>query len=188
MSSSAHHVSELQSLQVSFSLSAWVSYARLVGRLRGAVRGCMRRFAGRKMGLAFACWVAAVEAYSAQLEARRLAGERVGSGFLLVQVLVRRRDQRSVGRAWRELLSWASRRRSAEAAASSKALQRARCCSTALRSFGRRRLMQSYRAWWAASATMTSAILKRKRASETIARLSQRYLVRARSMSLLICL
>ena len=143
----------------------------------------MRRFAGRILELAFSAWVAALEAYSSLLEARRLAGERVGNGLLLVQVLVRRRDLRSVGRAWRELLSWASRRRSAEAAASSKAVLRACCCATALRSFGRRRLMQSYRAWWAASATMTRAALRRKSAVETIARLSQGYLVRDRSMS-----
>ena len=143
----------------------------------------MRRFAGRMLGLAFSAWVAALEAYSSLLEARRLAGERVGNGLILLQVLVRRRDLRSVGRAWRELLSWASRRRSAEAAASSKAVQRARCCATALRSFGRRRVMQSYRAWLAASATMTRAALRRKSAVETIARLSQGYLVRDGSMS-----
>ena len=136
-----------ESVQVSFSLSTWVSYARRVGQLRVAVRGCMRRFAGRILELAFSAWVAALEAYSSLLESRRLAGERVGNGLLLVQVLVRRRDLRSAGRAWRELLSWASRRRSAEAAASSKAVQRARCSATALRSFGRRLQMQSLKAW-----------------------------------------
>ena len=165
-------------MQVMFSFSTWVSYARRVGQQRATVRSCVRRFAGRLLGLAFSSWAAAVQAYSAQLDAQRLAVERVGNGLVLFQVLVRRRDQRSVGRAWRELLSWASRRRSAEAAASSKAMLRARCCSTALRSFGRRRLTQSYRAWWAASATMTKAALDRKSAAETIARLSQGHMVR----------
>ena len=150
--------------QVASSFVSWLSKSREIGRKRGAVRGCIRRFAGRRVGLAFSRWLGALAATSAQLE-------RVGHGLVVLQGLVRRRDHRRLGRAWRELLTWLSDRRFIEAMASSKDALRARCCAAVLRSFGRRRLVQSFKAWSLVFAESKKLAVEKQRGADTIVRL-----------------